>query len=316
MTRISNRELARRFRDQHGVISRSQLRALGASRHMVQRRLNTGEWERVSPKTFRLVGAGRSPQQDLFALCLTAGPTAVASHQSAAWLWQFANPPEHQAVTVARSSSSRTDIGEVHRPRDFPAHIVTLRNIPCTDPLRTIVDVAGVTSPEDLEGIVDRALASKVVSMDAITTELDRMARKGRPGVEALRSALSWRRTAGLAHPSVLESRALRLLTRAGVTPLGVEVKTGTDLSYRVDILLRPGLAVEVDGYAFHHNPEQLTEDARRRNRLYLSGTQVLVYTWKDIVYDGSRVVAEVRQALAQKSATVSPIGEPAALAG
>ena len=65
MTRISNRELARRFRDQHGVISRSQLRALGASRHMVQRRLNTGEWERVSPKTFRLVGAGRSPQQDL-----------------------------------------------------------------------------------------------------------------------------------------------------------------------------------------------------------------------------------------------------------
>jgi hypothetical protein len=314
MTRISHRELARRFRDQHGVISRSQLRALGASRHMVQHRLNTGEWERVSPKTLRLVGAGRCPLQDLFALCLTAGPTAVASHQSAAWLWQFANPPEHHAVTVARGSCSRTNIGEVHRPRDFPLHIVTLRNIPCTDPLRTIVDVAGITSPEVLEDIVDKALASKVVSIDAIETELDRLARKGRPGVEALRSALSWRRKAGLAHPSVLESRALRLLTRAGVTPVGVEVKTGTDLSYRVDILLRPGLALEVDGYTFHHSPDQLTEDARRRNRLYIGGTQVLVYTWKDIVHDGHRVIAEVRQALALKPA-VGP-EEPAALAG
>ena len=316
MNRISTRELARRFRDQHGVVSRSQLRALGASRNMVQRRLNDGEWEKVTGKTERLAGASRGPEQDLLALCLTTGPTAVASHQSAAWMWQFASPPERHAVTVARGSSSRTDFGDVHRPQDFPGHIVVLRNIPCTDPLRTIVDVAGVTSPDDLEGIVDRALASKVVTIDAMETELHRLARRGRTGVEALRSSLNWRRAAGLAHPSVLEGRAVRLLTRAGITPLGVEIKVGNDLSYRVDLLLRPGLAVEVDGYAFHHSPEQLTEDARRRNRLYLSGTQVLVYTWKDISYDGHRVVAEIRQALAQKSAVVAPTEEPAELAG
>ena len=225
MTRISNRELARRFRDQHGVISRSQLRALGASRHMVQRRLNTGEWERVSPKTFRLVGAGRSPQQDLFALCLTAGPTAVASHQSAAWLWQFTNPPERHAVTVARSSSSRTDIGEVHRPRDFPVHIVTLRNIPCTDPLRTIVDVAGVTSPEDLEGIVDRALCQQGRVDGCHNDRTGPNGEKRPPRGRGVTVSVELASDGRSGSPERAGEPSLRLLTRAGVTPLGVEVR-------------------------------------------------------------------------------------------
>jgi very-short-patch-repair endonuclease len=307
MSRIATRELSRRFRDQHGVVSRSQLQALGVGSRAVQRRLATGEWEAPSSKTVRLAGAARTPEQDLFALCLTAGPSATASHQSASWLWQFSPSPARHAVTIPRTSSGRAVIGDVHRPRDFPGHVGVVRNIPCTDPLRTIVDVAAVTSPEDLEDIVDRALASKMVSLEAIDAEAARLARQGRRGVQALRSTLRWRRTAGVAHPSVLESRVLRLLKRARVTPTAIEVKAGSDLSYRVDIMLRPGLALEVDGYAFHHSPEQMAEDARRRNRLYLSGTQVLVYTWRDVVFDGHRVIAEVRQALAQSPTLQNP---------
>jgi very-short-patch-repair endonuclease len=90
----------------------------------------------------------------------------------------------------------------------------------------------------------------------------------------------------------------MRLLRQAAIRPLAAEVKAGPDLSYRVDILVAPGLAVEVDGYTFHNGPEQMTEDARRRNRLQLSGVQTLVYTWRDVVYDGHRVVAEVRNSL------------------
>jgi hypothetical protein len=56
-----------------------------------------------------------------------------------------------------------------------------------------------------------------------------------------------------------------------------------------------------------------MTEDARRRNRLYLSGTQLLVYTWRDVVFDGHRVIAEVRQALSQGS---TPHTRSAALVG
>ena len=108
---------------------------------------------------------------------------------------------------------------------------------------------------------------------------------------------MRWRTFPGSSQPSVLESRTMRLLRQAAITPLAAEVKAGPDLSYRVDILIAPGLAVEVDGYTYHNGPEQMTEDARRRNRLSLSGVQTLVYTWKDMVFDGHRVVAEVRNA-------------------
>jgi very-short-patch-repair endonuclease len=300
MKPVVSREVARRFQDQHGVISRAQLQALGVSRAVVRTLLASGQWEELGPKVVRLAGTSPTPEQDLLGLCLRAGPAAIASNLSAAWLWQLTGVPARHAVTVPRTFSGRTIGGEVHRPRDFPAQMVVLRRIPCTNPLRTIVDVAGVSTPDELEGILDRALAGKLVTVEAVDAELGRMARQGRPGGAALREALSWRRSMGISHASVLESRALRLLHRAGLKPLAVEVKVADDLDYRVDILLRPGLAMEVDGYAYHHSAEQMADDARRRNRLFLSGTQVLVYTWRDITHDGHRVLAEVAHALAR----------------
>lgn len=294
------RELAKRFRDQYGIVSRSQLYALGASRALVRRRLATGEWEAMNGRVVRLASAAPAPEQQLLGLCLAAGPGAVASHLSAAWLWHLCELPERHAITVARTMSSRTMGGDVHRPRQYPSRVVVQRGIPCTTPLRTIVDAAAVCTPDELEDVVDRALANRLVSVDGIEAELARTAGVGRPGTRALRGALAWRRSVGCAKASALESLALRLLHRAGIKPLGLEVKVGDDRTYRVDIMLRPNLAMEVDGYAFHSGPEQMTEDARRRNRLLMSGVRVLVYTWRDIAHDGHRVLAEVRHALSQ----------------
>ena len=294
-------ELARRFRDQYGVVSRAQLSALGISAGTIKRRLATGEWELLGPRVVRLGGSSPTPEQHLLGLCLAAGPTAVASHLSAAWLWRLSDVPERHAVTVARGLSGRVRGADVHRPRVYPAEVVTYRHIPCTGPLRTIVDMASVSTPDELEQVVDQALASKLVTLEGLEAELGRAAQKGRPGIEAMRSALRWRKSAGIEQASVLESKALRLLLQAGIKPTSVEVKVTDDFNYRVDILLRPGLAVEVDGYSYHHSADQMAEDARRRNRLFLSGTQILVYTWRDILRDGHRVLAELHHALAPR---------------
>ena len=104
---------------------------------------------------------------------------------------------------------------------------------------------------------------------------------------------------------SVLEANVLRLFTQAGIRPAGVEVKVEGDLGYRLDILMTPGLAVEVDGYAFHHSPHQMSEDARRRNRLQARGVQFLLYTWKDVTEDSHRVLAEVRHAVSARARPV-----------
>ncbi|MHB1931040.1 MAG: PDDEXK family nuclease, partial [Acidimicrobiales bacterium] len=97
---------------------------------------------------------------------------------------------------------------------------------------------------------------------------------------------------------SVLESRFMRLLTVAGMPPLATEVRDGPDGCYRVDVKLSGNVYAEVDGYAFHASPEQKRHDERRRNRLRLAGRQLLVYTWLDVVRDGDRVVAEIREAV------------------
>lgn len=157
--------------------------------------------------------------------------------------------------------------------------------------------------PAELDDAIDRALAIKLTTVGSLTAELDRRRTQGRPGVWDLRWALKWRQDPRLGQPSVLESKALRLLHNAGIIPLATEVTPHRDLGYRVDILLGPGLALEVDGYSYHHSAEQMTKDARRRNRLSLAGTRVLVYTWRDIAYDGHRVLAEVRAAMAQAAA-------------
>lgn len=100
--------------------------------------------------------------------------------------------------------------------------------------------------------------------------------------------------------PSVLESRVLRLLYQGGIHPLAVEVKAGPDGRYRVDVLLDPAVAMEVDGFRYHSTPEQKAYDERRRTEIRLGGVFLLVYDWMDVTRDGRRVLAECRRALAQ----------------
>jgi hypothetical protein len=106
----------------------------------------------------------------------------------------------------------------------------------------------------------------------------------------------------GAPHPSVLESRLLRLLAAAGIVPLGTEVVTHGG-RYRLDVLVAAGVAVEVDGFRYHHSPEAKTADERRRNRIRLAGTFLLVYTWWDVAHDRRRIVREVTAAVAARGA-------------
>ena len=94
-----------------------------------------------------------------------------------------------------------------------------------------------------------------------------------------------------------MESKLLRLLKQHGIRPLGVEVRVWNEGRYRVDVAVSEDVLVETDGYAYHHTPEQKTEDERRRNRIRLTGKFVLVYTWRDVIHDGARVIAEIREA-------------------
>ncbi|HMC38711.1 MAG TPA: hypothetical protein VKI19_03550, partial [Acidimicrobiales bacterium] len=109
------RALSDLFRQQYAVAARLQLRAIGVTADQEHHRVDSGAWDRPSPRVVRMAGSPRSPEQDLMTALLETGPTALASHQSALWLWDVTRPPARHAVTVGATSPMRRGRFDLHR---------------------------------------------------------------------------------------------------------------------------------------------------------------------------------------------------------
>jgi hypothetical protein len=300
MKGVDSRLVSRRFRSQYGVMSRRELRALGVTAKAEARRVSAGEWERPTPRVVRLAGSTPGPEQALMTALLEAGPGAVASHQSAVWLWDLSAPPERHSVTVGVGTGWRPGPFDIHRLQGRPPMVSFQRGIPTTNPLRALVDLAGVATATALDDAVDRAISRRLVTVEGLREELARVGGRGRKGAGVLNAALRRRGLLEGPQPSVLEARWHRLLRAGGIVPMGAEVVAGPDGAYRIDTLLVPGVAAEVDGHTYHYTPEQKAYDERRRAELRLEGLFLLVYGWRDITHDGRRVLAECHQAIAR----------------
>jgi very-short-patch-repair endonuclease len=196
-------------------------------------------------------------------------------------------------VTVHRTASPET-----RRP-------ARLEGIPCTSPARTLLDLAAVVTMPELEEAIDRAVAGRLIDMAALLARLGRpVAERGRTrrGEARLRAAVTHLGYLGAPSPSVLESKVLRLLAKAGIRPRSCERRVQIDgFHYRIDVELADRVGLEVDGYAFHATAEARQRDHDRRNRLTEAGWHLLVYTWRDVVEDAERIVRQVRAVLARR---------------
>ncbi len=298
--RMLSAEVRRLLRGQYGVISRAQCLRAGLTPDQVRSLLLAGQWERIHDGVYRLAGTPIAVEAEILAACLAAGPGAVASHHSAAWMWRLvdAGDRRYPVISVRRSAHPRVHGVTVHRVRDLnSAGRVMWRQVPCTNPLRTLVDLAGAVPETTLDGAVDRGIARRLLTVDGLVAEIDRLSRPGRPGVRPLRDALRRRGHIGGPAPSVLESRTLRLLYAYGIRPIGSEIKVDGG-RYRLDIGLSEHVAIEVDGYRYHSDPDALGRDSQRGNHLLLARRYVLHYTWLHVLHDQPRIIREVRQAL------------------
>jgi hypothetical protein len=295
------RSLARLFRDQHQVVDRRQVLRLGMTSHQIQHRLTTGEWIQVHQGVYRSAASTPTFEQRLVAAHLAAGPQSVASHGSAAWLWGlWRRPPGHPTLTVPPRVHPHPKGVEIHRLDVDPARISYRRAIPCTDPLRTLVDLAATADHQTLVMTVDEALSTRLLSGRALHAELERRTARGRRGVRPLREILTGRGLIGAPRASVLERQTARLLDRWNIPVAGREVRAGPDDRYRLDFILIHPVAMEVDGYTHHWSPEAAAFDNARRNQLRLQGIFLLVYTWIDVQADQHRMYRELMTALAR----------------
>ncbi|WP_298989815.1 type IV toxin-antitoxin system AbiEi family antitoxin domain-containing protein [uncultured Pseudokineococcus sp.] len=292
---------------QDGVVTTSDLSALGLGPHVPRRLVRAGQWERLLRGAY-LVRPGRVGVQRVRAWSRAASlvvPGAVAGRSSASHLLGVQGAPVPAGAEVVlppgRQKPSRPGLAVVVSAL-APQDVVDVRGVATTSALRTLVDLVPRLDRPAALSVLDSALALGLVTPEDLLVARERCAgRRGSSGAADL-----WVLADGRAE-SPLESRARLACVEAGVPPddLQVVVRTGDghvvargDLGFhRRSRPERRLLLLECDGKEVHAAPDALYRDRWRANALVALGVDVIRCTWADVEHPG-RLPAMVRAAL------------------
>ena len=277
------RQIAGRAAAQLGLVSGRQLREAGWPRPRVARAVIAGLLVPVRRDVFALAGTPPSAGQPLMAACLAAGPDAVASHRSAAWLHRVPDAlPDDLDVTVPGGPPPRLHGVAGHSPRRLDAaEIVRADGIPATSAARTVVDLSAMYSAFRLARALDHVLRTHRCRLDEVRASFDRVAGRGRAGTAALRRLLEEREEGLKPGDSDLEVKVVRALRRAGLPPpvQGHQVVVGRRV-FVLDLAWPPArLGIEVDGFAPHATRTAFDRDRERGMVLLAAGWRIVQVT-------------------------------------
>ncbi|NEB79331.1 hypothetical protein G3I40_29540 [Streptomyces sp. SID14478] len=266
------------------------------------RRVRAGAWAEPGP------GADVDLRTCLLAEQLLC-PQLVVSHLAAAALWRIetldiARPaPEFIDPTLrTRSNGSRR---RVHRMRLAPSDVQDVRGLRVTTPARTLADLL-LSGPRDLALVaVESALTYRTVGRGHRRAPLLALHDVTAALPARHRHAARTREWLSLVDPksgSPAETVARLHMADAGLRPESqAEVFTGDGRQVRLDFLFRAeGLAVEVEGYAYHGTREHHRRDIDRFNRIQRCPEvrSLLRFSALDVFRRPAHFVAEIRAAL------------------
>jgi very-short-patch-repair endonuclease len=285
------------LRCQDGVITLAQARNAGLSHEAVRRRLRSGHWIRCARGVYFVNDRPFTDAARIRAVVWGYGERAAASGLTAAW-WQgltrFA--PDVVEVTVPRNSHGRSRDGCRVRRRDLnPPDVVVHRRVRVTATALTVVEAA--VKRGGGAKLMDSALQNHVTLQELWRAHLHNKGRYGSPRARRLLQAAS------NGARSEAERVLVRLLREAKITDWQTNYSIGP---YKADVAFpKLKIAIEVDGWAFHSDPEAFRRDRRRQNYLILQGWQVLRFTWLDLVEYPQRVIAIIRSAISARLSTL-----------
>ncbi|MFD3994097.1 hypothetical protein [Streptomyces sp. NPDC058583] len=242
-------------------------------------------------------------------------PEWVCSHGTAARLHRIerlgaaerVDRLEFTAPAPARSTSGEGTRVRVHGTRFLTAGDGSIRRgLRTTTPARTVGDlIRAAGSREEAVVVADSALARRAVEgvrREALVRYEDLTAELAAPRRGAPR-ARSWLRLAEPASGSPAETVARLRMGDAGLFPECQPVlRTAAGPPLRPDFLFRArGLAVEVEGFAFHGTRRAHERDVARFNALQSCPEirRVLRFTACEVFRHPDRMAATIRAALA-----------------
>lgn len=298
--RGSSRELQERqaalAARQHGVVTRSQLMGLGFSPGAIARRVQGGQLQALHRGVY-LVGPLKLHRATEMAAALAGGPQALISHTSAACLWGMGSGGTPPAVHVSVPAGGRSKRPGICFHRVAPwvhEERAVVDGVPVTSAIRTLVDIAGMVGSRELERALALAMGEGLVDGRGLAGSSHRYPR--RPGMPMLLSLLR-----DLEGPSITRSeaerRCLELFQAAGLPRPHANVPFGP---YELDLFWPDhGVAVEIDGRAYHSSRIRFEGDRRKDIWLRSRGIQVIRLTWRQITQEAVASAVQVGQVLA-----------------
>lgn len=277
---------------QHGVVTRSQVTALGLPDQAIARRIRGGRLHRVHRGVYAVGRPSLTDRGRLFAAVISCGATAAASHSSAAALIGLLQWRRPRIDVTVESGGGRRRRGAliIHRSRLEPADVTQIDAIRVTTPARTILDLADVLPERRLERLLDEAA---YLGLDLRGLK----PRPGRRGAARLRRVLGRHAPGSTRTRSALEERMLALVRRADLPAPELNAEIG---GMEVDFVWRDArLIVETDGWRAHGTRAAFERDRRRDADLAAAGWRVLRFSHSQLYRDPAWAVRRIAEALA-----------------
>ena len=287
------REIARIAASQHGVVTIAQLLAVGLSRQAISRRVAKGALHRELRGVYRVGHRAPSVEARYMAAVLACGPTAVLSGHAAAFLLGMlkGRPPAPEVTALADRRVPRILTRRAGRldERD----VTVRRSIPVTTAARTLLDIAGYTSLDDLARAAHEAQVRRMVDAKAVTEALAR--RPNTKGAWKLHEIFMGEAQVTL---SVLEDAFIELIDSIRRP----RPRTNRPAGGRYVDCHWPehNLVIELDSYRYHHTRHAWEQDRRREREARARGDEFRRYTYGDVTVDRALVEAEVCALLPQ----------------
>jgi very-short-patch-repair endonuclease len=287
---------------QHGVVTKRQLEALGFVRSTIPLWAKDGRLHRLHRGVYA-VGHMAISWEGRCLAALLARPGSVASHLTAAWIHGLlrTRPGTIHLTAPTRQRLKRDFV--VHFARLDPNDVVTVDGIPVTSPARTVLDLAPDESARDLRRILQRADEHELLDRRRFEATLARAG--GHPGRGKFEAALRIYRPEQAVVRSDLEKRFRHLILAAGLPRPQTNVVVE---GYELDAYWEAeGFAVELDVYATHGSPTSFEEDPKRQDDLLLAGIEMIRVTGVRLDREPRETIARVAAHLARRRRTIGP---------
>ena len=259
----------------------------------MRRQVRTAHWRRCARGVYFVDDRPFTASARMRAAVWGYGPGATASGLAAAW-WHglTERAPDVVEVTVPRNSRGRSHPGTRVRRRDLHGvDVVELKRLRVTSLPLSVIEAAVRVGGS--AALMDTALQRHTDLRQLWRAHLLNKGRYGSPRARMLLQA------AESGARSQAERLFVELLTAAAITGWIANHPVG---GYVVDFAFPAiKLAVEIDGWAFHHDPVKFQYDRQRQNQLILRGWQILRFTWRDLVERPEHVIRELRRAISAR---------------